>query len=154
MARVSDTGDTGPYRSIVVVVAILERHKVEDAQECYVFYLKAEIKADLDYQLANLRTYNLNPRAPAQDMAGLQSTYGYDKSEITNANEMLKTGQVPLDVNVMPGLVEDMSDAEEGDVCYFYKKPGPQKRDCRKFERWKRKNPNRKPRSDTRKGLS
>ena len=75
-----------------------------------------EIKAVLDYQLVNLRTYNLDPRAPAQDMAGLQSTYGDDKSEITKANEMLKTGQVPIDVNSMPGLVEDMSDAEELDA--------------------------------------
>ena len=44
---------------------------------------KREIKAVLDHQLVNLRTYNLDPRAPAQDMAGLQSTYRYDKSEIT-----------------------------------------------------------------------
>jgi hypothetical protein len=103
-----------------------------------------EIKAVLDHQLVNLR-------APAQDMAGLQSTYGYDKSEMTKANEMLK-----MDINAMPGLVEDVSDAEEldaegginalqsGDMCYFCKKPGHQKRNCRKFDEWKRKNPNRK----------
>ena len=73
-------------------------------------------------------------------MAGLQSTYGNDKSETTRTNEMLKTGQVPMDVNAMPGLVEDKSDAEDGinalqggEVCYFCKKPGHQKRDCRKF---------------------
>ena len=76
-------------------------------------------------------------------MAGLQSTYGYDKSEMTKINEMLKTGQVPMDVNAMPGLLEDVSDAEEldaerginalqgRDVCYFCKKPGHQKRECR-----------------------
>ena len=69
-------------------------------------------------------------------MAGLHSTYGYDKSE-------------------MPGLVEDVSDAEDldaeggvnalhnGDTCYFCKKTGHQKRDCRKFEEWKKKNPTR-----------
>ena len=46
-----------------------------------------------------------------------------------------------MDVNAMPGLVEDMSDAENldieggvnalqnGDTCYFCKE-----RDCRKFE--------------------
>ena len=79
-------------------------------------------------------------------MAGLQSTYGDDKSEMTKANEMLKTGQVPMDVNAMPGLVKDVSDAkgldaesginalQGGDVCYFCKKPGHQKRDCRKFD--------------------
>ena len=119
-----------------------------------------EIKAVLYHQLVNLRTYNMDPRAPAQDMAGLQSTYGYDNSEMTKANKMLKTGQVPMDVNALPGLVEDVSDAEEldaesginalqgGDVCYFCKKPGHQKRDCRKFDEWKRKNPNRKYGSD------
>ena len=104
-----------------------------------------EIKAVLDHQLVNLRTYNMDPRA------GLQSTYGYDRSETNKANEMLKTGQVPMDVNAIPGLVEDLSDAESGinalqggDVCYFCKKPGHQKRDCREFDEWKRKNPNRK----------
>jgi len=124
-----------------------------------------EIKAVLDHQLVNLRTYNTDPRAPARDMAGLHSTYGYDRSETSKANEMLKTGQVPMDVNAMPGLVEDMSDAEDfevvggvnalqsGDTCYFCKKTGHQKRDCRKFEEWKKKNPHKKPggnpRSDT-----
>ena len=101
-----------------------------------------EIKAVLDHQLVNLR-------APAQDMAGLQSTYGYDKSEMNKDNEMLKTGQVPMDINAMLGLVEDVSDAEELDMCYFCKKPGHQKRDCRKFDEWKRKNPNRKYGGDT-----
>ena len=116
-----------------------------------------EIKAVLDHQLVNLRTYNMDPRAPAQDMSGLHSTYGYDRSEMTKANEMLKTGQVPMDVNAMPGLVEDVSDVEEfdveggvnalqsGEACYFCKKTGHQKRDCRKFEEWKKKNPHRKP---------
>lgn len=62
---------------------------------CLLFMLKEiqqEIKALLDHQLANLRTYNLDPRAPAQDMAGLQSAYGYDKSEMTKAKEILKMG--------------------------------------------------------------
>ena len=116
-----------------------------------------EIKAVLDHQLVNLRTYNMDPRAQAQDMAGLQSTYGYDRSEMSKANEILKTGQVPMDANAMPGLVEDVSDVEDlevegrvnalqnGDMCYFCKKAGHQKRDCRKFEEWKRKNPHKKP---------
>ena len=80
------------------------------------------------------------------DMAGLHSTYGYDRSETSKANEMLKTGQVPMVVNAMPRLVEDVSDVEDleaeggvnalqnGDMCYFCKKAGHQKRDCRKFE--------------------
>ena len=108
----------------------------------------------------------MDPRAPAQDMAGLQSTYGYDNSEMTKAKEMLKMRQVSMDVNTMPGLVEDVSDAEEldaesrinalqgGDVCYFCKKPGYQKRDCWKFDEWKRKNPNRKYGGDTHKASS
>ena len=75
-----------------------------------------EIKAVLAHQLVNLRTYNLDPGAPAQDLAGLQSTYRYDKSKITKANKMLKTGQEPMDVNALPGLVEDVSDAEELDA--------------------------------------
>ena len=90
-------------------------------------------------------------------MTGLQNTYGYDKSEMIKANEMLKMGQVPMDINAMQGLVEDVSDAEgrknalqSGDTCYLCKKPGHQKRDCRKFDEWKRKNPNRKYGSDPR----
>ena len=99
----------------------------------------------------------MDPRAPAQDMAGLHSTYGDNGSEMSKTNEMFKTGQVPMDVNAMPGLVEDMSDVEdleaEGgvnalqneDMCYFSKKTGHQKRDCRKFEERKKKNPHKKP---------
>ena len=96
-------------------------------------------------------------RAPAQDMSGLHSTYGNDRSEMSKANELLKTGQVPMDVNAMPGLVEDVSDVEDleaeggvnalqnGDSCYFCKKTGHQKRECRKFDEWKRRNPHKKP---------
>ena len=75
-----------------------------------------EIKAVLDHQLVNLRTYNLDPRALPQDMAGLQSTYKYDKGDITKANKMLKMRQMPMDVNAVPGLVDDVSDAEELDA--------------------------------------
>ena len=60
-----------------------------------------EIKAVLYHQLVNLRTYNMDPRAPAQDMAGLHSTY--DRSETSKANKMLKTGQVPMDVTPCQG---------------------------------------------------
>ena len=129
---------------------LLGLYNAELRKTCFMFMPKEinherEIKAVLDHQLANLRTYNLDPRAPTQYMAGLQSMYRYDKREMTKANKMLKTGQVPMDVNAMPGLVEDVSDAEEldaesrinalqgGDVCYFCKKPGHQKRDCRKL---------------------
>ena len=120
----------------------------------------------LDHQLVNLMTYNMDPRAPSQDMAGLHSTYGYDKSETSKDNKMLKTGQVPMDVNAMPGLVEDVSDAEDldaegginalqnGDTCYFCKITGHQKIDCRKFEEWNKKNPHKKPRGNPRSDTS
>ena len=99
-----------------------------------------EIMAVLDHQLVNLRTYNQDPRAPAQDMAGLRSTYVYEKNEVLKANEMLKTGQVPIDVNAMPGLVMDESEdkkldqegslnaLQSGDSCFFCKKTGHKKR--------------------------
>ena len=60
---------------------------------------KNEIRTVLDHQSTNLRTYNQDPRAPSQDMAGLRSTYGYDKSTADHTDEMLKTSQVPMDVN-------------------------------------------------------
>ena len=76
---------------------------------------------------------------------------------MSKANELLKTGQVPMDVNAMPGFVEDVSDVEDleaeggvnalqnGDSCYFCKKTSHQKRECWKFDEWKRKNPHKKP---------
>ena len=100
---------------------LLGLYNVELRKTCLMFMHKdikheREIKAVLDHQLVNLGTYNMDPRAPAQNMAGLQSTYGDDKSKMTKANEMLKTGQVPMDVKAMPGLVEDVSDAKELDA--------------------------------------
>ena len=90
-------------------------------------------------------------------MSGLHSAYGNDGSEMSKANEMLKMGQVTMDVNAMPGLVEDVSDVEDleaeggvnalqnGDLCYFCKRTGHQKRECGKFDEWKRRNPHKKP---------
>ena len=54
---------------------LLGLYNTELRKTCLVFMPKEikherEIKAVLDHQLANLRTYNLDPRAPAQDMAG------------------------------------------------------------------------------------
>ena len=130
---------------------LLGLYNAELRKTCLTF-MRKEIKHEPE---------DLDPRAPAQDMAGFQSTYRYDESKITKANKMLKMGQVPMDVNSMPGQVEDVSDAEEldaesginalqgWDMCYFCKKPGHQKRDCRKFGEWKRKNPNRMYGSDT-----
>ena len=41
-----------------------------------------------------------------------------------------------------------------GKACYFCKKTGHQKRDCRKYEEWKKKNPNWKTGSYNRKTIS
>ena len=113
---------------------------------------KSEIKAVLDHQLVNLRTYNIDPRALSHDKAGLRSTYSFEKAgNSRRSDEMLKTGQVPMDVNAMPGLVLEESDDEEkdiwgdvnamqgGEACYFCKKTKHQKRDCRKYKEWKKK---------------
>ena len=90
---------------------LLGLYNAEMRKTCLTFMPKEikherEIKAVLDHQLVNLRTYNMDPRAPAQDMAGLHSTYGYDRSETSKANEMLKTRQVNMDVNAMPYRME------------------------------------------------
>ena len=95
---------------------LLGLYNAELRKTFLMFKHEREIKAVLDHQLVNLRTYNMDSRAPAQDMAGLHSTYGYDKSKISKANKMLKTGQVPMDVNAMPGLVDDKLEAENLDV--------------------------------------
>ena len=163
-----------PARSSLVefkTSKLLGLYNAELRKTCLTFMPKEikherEIKAVLDHELVNQRTYNMDPRAPAQDMAGLHSTYGYDRSETSNANEMLKTGQEPMDFNAMPGLLEDVSDDQDlemeggvnalqnGDMCYFYKKTGHQKRDCRKFEEWKKKNPHKKPGGNSRSSTS
>ena len=104
-----------------------------------------KIKAIQDYQLVNMRTINTDPRAPSHDMAGLRSTYSFETElKSTKTNVMWKRGQVPKDVNTMPGLVLDESDNEEsheecnamqnGDGCFFCKKTGHQRQDCRKYE--------------------
>ena len=50
------------------------------------------IKAVLNHQLVNLRTYNMDPRAPVQDMAGLESTFGYDRSKTAKAQQDVEDG--------------------------------------------------------------
>ena len=68
---------------------------------------------------------------------------------------MLRTGQVPTEVNAMPGpmpgLVTDESEGESkeiedginamqsGDACFFCKRPGHMKKDCRKYKTGKRR---------------
>ena len=111
---------------------------------------ESEIRTVLDHQLTNLRTYNQDPRVPSQDMAGLRSTYGYEKGTADRTDEMLKTGQVPMDVNAMPGLMSAESEDESGsvnamqsgDACFFCKKSGHLKRDCKKYIEWKKNNSN------------
>jgi len=140
---------------------LLGLYNTELKKTCLVFMPKelkheSEIKAVLDHQLINLRTYHTDPRAPSQDLSGLRSTYYYKKDGNNGrSDQMLKTGQVPMEVNAMPGLVLDESDAEEtiedgeinaiqGDGCFFCKKPGHTRRDCRAYGEWKKKNPNKR----------
>ena len=127
---------------------------------------KNEIKDVLEHQLVNLRTYNTDPRATSHDMAGLRSNY--EKNVDCRSEEMLKTGQVPLEVNAMPGLMMDESDAEGkdelddkdvvgsvnamqgSDACFFCKRKGHLKKDCRKYKEWKKKNSIQKSGNSTR----
>ena len=147
---------------------ILGLYNAELRKTCLMFMPKviqheSEIKAVLDHQLVNLRTYNTDPRAPAQDLSGLRSTYSFESEDHNKERDMmLKTGQVPMEVNEMPGLVLDESEDEEtgginalqGDNCFWCKKPGHQKKDCRSFSDWKKKNPDRKPGTGNRKPIS
>ena len=79
---------------------------------------------------------------------------------------MLKTGQVPMDVNAMPRLVLKESDDEEkeiwgdvnamqgGEACYFCKKTNYENRDFWKDKKGKKKNPDRKRGNSNRKPIS
>ena len=68
---------------------LLGLYNAELRKTCLTFMPKEikherEIKAVLDHQLVNLRTYNMDPRAQAQDMAGLQgyrAIYGYEQGQ-------------------------------------------------------------------------
>ena len=85
------------------------------------------------------------------DMAGLKTSYNFMPEERnTRKDEMWKTGQVPMEVNAMPGLISDESEREEsyenviamqsGDFCFLCKLSGHLKKDCRKFKEWRNKN--------------
>ena len=89
-------------------------------------------------------------------------TYSFETvGNSTRSAEMLKTGQIPMEVNTVPGLIVYKSEDEKGEMsgdalqtrdnCLFCKKTGHQKRDCRSYEEWKEKNPNRKTENTNRK---
>ena len=103
-----------------------------------------EIKVVLDHQLSH-------------DLDGLRSTYSFETvGNSTRSTEMLKTGQIPTEVNTMPGLIVYESEDERGEMsgvvnklqardgCLFCKKTSHHMRNCRSYEDWKEKNPNRK----------
>ena len=132
-------------------------YNAELRKTCLIFMPKeikheSKIKAVLDHQLTNLRTYNLDPRVSLQDMAGLRTTYGYKKSANDRSDKMLKTRQIPMDVNAMPRLMSDESvdkngginAMQSGDAHFVCKKPGHLKRNCKKYTDWKKNNRNKK----------
>ena len=103
-----------------------------------------EIKVVLDHQLSH-------------DLDGLRSTYSFETvGNSTRSTEMLKTGQIPTEVNTMPGLIVYESENERGkmsgvvnklqarDGCLFCKKTSHHMRNCRSYEDWKEKNPKSK----------
>ena len=55
---------------------------------------KNKIRAVLDHQLVNLRTYNIDPRAPSHDLAGLRSTYNFE-----TVGNSTKLDEISLTVN-------------------------------------------------------
>ena len=67
-----------------------------------------------------------------------------------------------MDVNAMPGLMSDKSEDEDaginamqsGDACYFCKKSGHLKRDCKKYIGWKKNSTSRKTGSNPRLPIS
>ena len=95
-------------------------------------------------------------------MAGLTSSFNFNEEERnTKMNNMWRTGQVPMEVKAMPGLVFDKSDYEDvkamlpENSCFFCRKLGHMKRDSKefiacgtrkteKFANWNKKNPIRK----------
>ena len=65
----------------------------------------------LDQQLCNLNKINTDPRAASHNMAGLTSSFNFKSGERNmKTNEMWRTGQVPMEVNMMTGLVSNKSD--------------------------------------------
>ena len=73
-----------------------------------------QIKAVPDFHLINQRTINSDLRALSHDMAGLKNLFVFEnKGKNTRTDEIWRTGQVPMKVNMMPGLVSDESDMED-----------------------------------------
>ena len=141
-------------------------YNAELNKTCLFFMLqhKNKIMTVLDHQLVNLRKYNTHPRAPIHDLAGLRSTYSFEKvGNSTRSDEMMKTEQIPLEVNAMQRLILEESEDERGemsgdinafqarDSCFFCKKTGHQKTDCQSYKDWKKKNLNRKTENMNRK---
>ena len=69
-----------------------------------------EIKEVLADQLCKLRTINMDPRASSHNITRLRSSLNFDEEERNKKlTDMWRTGQVPMEVNTMPGLVSNES---------------------------------------------
>jgi len=93
-------------------------YNVELKETC-LFYMPKElqhenvIKAVPNHQLVNLRKY----RAPSHFMAVFRSTYSFETlRNSTRSDEMLKTGQISMEVNTMSRLIVDKSEDESGEM--------------------------------------
>ena len=102
-----------------------------------------------------MRTWHLDPRNPNCSLVGLKDVYNRSKNM-----ELMGTGQAKMEVNQMyteEGVSEEqvwdnVNQLTPTGECYFCKKPGHQRRDCRQYASWKAKGPEKRgERRDVRK---
>ena len=114
-----------------------------------------EIRNALDVELKLMRTWHLDPRNLNCSLVGLKDVY--NRSEDM---ELMRTGQTKMEVNQMytqEGVSEEqgwdnVNELTPTGECYFCKKPGHQRRDCRQYAPWKAKGPEKRgERRDVRK---
>ena len=94
-----------------------------------------------------MRTWHLDPRNPNCSLVGLKDVY--NRSEDM---ELMRTGQSKMEVNQMyteEGVSEEpvwdnVNQLTASGECYFCKKPGHQRRECRSYASWKAKSSERR----------